>query len=153
MPSGDVPVCYNNDSSTLTCMTTEGSLLWIYNDSMSRLINRLRGPAMLENLTISVVSVVANGTSLSVTSTATITNFRFFSSMSNCLTVRCREISTSITEQSTFIKAGKGNYVLYELLETLLLAGFHLGSLCFLPHALLCTSTLPHPSQNVQIKL
>lgn len=111
VPSGDVPVCYNNDSSTLTCMTTEGSLLWIYNGSMSHFINKLRDSVMLGNLNISVVSVVVNGSSLSVTSTATIDIFQFFSSMSNSLTVQCKESSTGITKQSTFIKAGKGNYV------------------------------------------
>ena len=128
MPSGDVPVCYNSDSSTLTCMTTEGPLLWIYNDSTSSFFNRVQDPVMLENLNLSVVSVVANGASLSVTSTATIDNFQFLSGTSNILTVQCSETSTGITEQSTFIKAGKGNYVLYELLEALLLAGFHFVS-------------------------
>lgn len=110
MPPGDVPVCYNNDSSTLTCMTTEGPLEWIDSDSMTRLFNQRQDPVVLGNLNLSVVSVVVNvnQASLSVTSTATIIdNFLFLSSMSDNLTVQCRETSTDITKRSTFIKAGK----------------------------------------------
>lgn len=122
MPPGDIPVCYSNDSSSssssLTCMTTEGPLEWIDGNSLSRLINREQDPVMLGNLNLSVVSVVTNGTSLSVTSIATINNFQFLSGMSDSLTVQCKETSTDITKQSTFIKAGKGQWVrvLYELL-------------------------------------
>ena len=115
MPFGVVPVCYNNDlslsSSSLSCMTTEGPLLWIYNDSISRLFNRVEDSVILGSLNISVESAVLNGASLSVTSTATITNFQFLSSMSDRLTVQCEETTTGITKQSTFIKAGKGNCV------------------------------------------
>lgn len=122
MPLGDIPVCYSNDSSSssssLTCMTTEGPLEWIDSNSLSRLINREQDPVMLGNLNLSVVSVVTNGTSLSVISIATINNFQFLSGMSDSLTVQCKETSTDITKQSTFIKAGKGERVrvLYELL-------------------------------------
>ena len=125
MPSGDVPVCYNNDSSTLTCMTTEGPLEWIDSNSMSRLFNQKQDPVVLGNLNLSVVSVAVNvnQASLSVTSTATIIdNFLFLSSMSNNLTVRCRETSTDITKQSTFIKAGKCCTN-----RALLFAGFYSG--------------------------
>ena len=104
---GDVPVCYRNESSTLTCMTTEGPLLWTNSDSMSLLFNRKQDPVMLGSLIISVVSVVPNGSFLSVTSTATINNLQFLSSTSTNLTVGCRETSTNIMKQSTFVKAGK----------------------------------------------
>ena len=105
-----VPVCHSNESaSSLTCVTTEGPLLWIRSDSLSHLFNKIQDPVTLEDLNLSVVSVSENtGGSLSVTSTATIVdNFQFLSSTSTNLTVQCREITTDITKQSTFVKAGK----------------------------------------------
>ena len=59
---------------------------------------------MLGNLTLSVQSAVVTGNTISVTSTATINNFQ--ASLNNSL-VECRETTTSISKQATFVTAGK----------------------------------------------
>ena len=97
-----VPVCLGG-SASIMCSTTEGPLLWI-SDSGNRLFNSLQAPVMLENLTLSVESAVVTGNTISVHSTATINDFQ--TSLNNSL-VMCRETSTGITKQATFVTAGK----------------------------------------------
>ena len=82
-------------------MTTERSLLWI-SDSGNRLINSLQPPVMLGNLTLTVLSVMLDGSNLRVTSNATISYSQFGS-----LLVVCREATTSNSDSATFIPAGK----------------------------------------------
>ena len=85
------------------CSTTEGPLLWI-SGSRNRLFNSEQPPEMLGNLTLSVQSAVVTGNTISVTSTATINDFQ--ASLNNSL-VECRETTTSISKQATFVTAGK----------------------------------------------
>ena len=82
-------------------MTTEGSLLWTSN-SLNRLLNSLQSPVMLGNLTLTVISAVVEGSTIRVTSNATISYFQFSS-----LLVECSETTTSKSENATFIPAGK----------------------------------------------
>ena len=100
-PSGNVPVCPGG-SGSLKCMTTVGSLVWTSN-SINSLLNSEQDPVMVGNLTLSVESVVANGTTISVTSNATIDNF-----FSNGLMVECSETTTDNSSTATFVfTAGK----------------------------------------------
>ena len=95
-----MPVCPGKLGS-IQCVTTEGSLLWI-SDSGNRLINSLQPPVLLGNLTLSVISVMPDGSNLRVTSIATISYSQFGS-----LLVVCSEITTSNSDSATFIPAGK----------------------------------------------
>ena len=102
IPSGNISVCYN-DSVSFNCTTTNGPILWI-EGSMNHLFNSVQDPVMLGNLQLNVVSVVLNGGSLSVTSTATIDQFRFTSSG---LTVECQETTSMNSSQATLKAASK----------------------------------------------
>lgn len=104
VPSNNVSLCFGG-SITLRCMTTEQSLLWTSN-AENRLFNDINQPTTtLGNFTLNVVSVTSNGTSLSVTSTATLVNFQFTSSG---LKIECKELMTlSLSMEATLIAAGK----------------------------------------------
>ena len=83
-------------------MTTERPILWI-SGSICRLINSVQPPEEFGNLTLSVISVMLDGSNLRVTSNATIS----YSKLSGSLMVECREATTSNSESATFIPAGK----------------------------------------------
>ena len=88
---------------SIQCVTTEQPILWT-SDSGNRLFSsELQAPVMLGNLTLSVVSVMVDGSNLRVTSNATIS----YSKLSGSLMVECREATTSNSESATFIPAGK----------------------------------------------
>lgn len=100
-PSGNFSVCYN-DSLLITCMTTEGPLLWV-TGSLSRLFNSKQDPIMLGNLYLRVMSAEVAGNSISVTLTATLDRFTLTSSG---LDVKCTETTTEIRKE-LFVTSGK----------------------------------------------
>ena len=105
-PSGNFSVCFN-DSLELTCTTTRGPLLWSAGSS-HQLFNRFpQNPVTLRNgLYLSVISVVEDGNSLSVSSVATLDRFTL---TSNGLAVGCGEIINGITSlrRKVFVTAGE----------------------------------------------
>ena len=107
VPSNNVVVCYGG-SVTLRCTTTEGALLWRTSNSENRLFNNINQPTtLLGNFTLNVVSVISNGTSLSVTSTASLVNFQFTSSGLQ-LKIECEEVTVlNPSEEAFLIAAGK----------------------------------------------
>ena len=101
-PSRNFSVCYN-DSLLITCMTTEGALIWV-TGSQQQLFSSQQAPVMLGNLTLAVKSVKEDGNSTSVTSTATLDRFTLTSSG---LAVECRETHTRISRKVFVTAAGE----------------------------------------------
>lgn len=103
VPYGVVPVCLNGEI-TLTCSTSQGTLLW-ESDTISQLFNMLQPSVIKGNFNLSVTSVVVGGmTVVSVTSTATLSNFQ---SEQNGSSISCVEFPTNLRQVAIFIEVGE----------------------------------------------
>ena len=106
VPSGFVSVCLNGEI-TLTCSTSQGTLLW-ESDTINQFFNTLQPPVTFGNFTLSVTSVeqqvVGGMTVVSVTSTATLSNFQ---SEQNGSSISCIETTTNLRQMVIFIEAGE----------------------------------------------